>query len=62
MKTIEVLKLLKQGIIEQLPQDMLNIMESSLSDMLSKKLDSHAIATWRYCTKFYININRESAG
>lgn len=43
MKTIEELELLKQGMIEQLPQDMLNIMESSLSDMLSKKLDSHAL-------------------
>ena len=43
MKTIEELELLKQDLIKQLPQDMLNIMESSLSDMLSKKLDNHAL-------------------
>lgn len=43
MKTIEELELLKQDLIKRLPQDMLNIMESSLSDMLSKKLDNHAL-------------------
>lgn len=43
MKTIEELKVLQKDMSTQLPKDMLNIMANSLSDMLTKNLDSHAL-------------------
>ncbi|WP_294962840.1 peroxiredoxin-like family protein [uncultured Gilliamella sp.] len=43
MKTIEELKVLQKDMSTQLPKDMLNIMANSLSDMLTKNLNSHAL-------------------
>lgn len=43
MKTIEALKVLQKDMSMQLPQDMLNIMADSLSEMLTKNLDSYAL-------------------
>ncbi|OTQ80758.1 peroxiredoxin-like family protein [Gilliamella apis] len=43
MKLIEDLKTLRQDLITQLPQDVQNILDSSLADMLSGKLGSHSL-------------------
>ena len=43
MKVIEDLKILRQDLLTQLPPDVLNMLNSSLTDMLNEKLDSHAL-------------------
>ena len=43
MKVIEDLKILRQDLLAQLPPDVLNMLDNSLADMLSEKLDSHAL-------------------
>ena len=52
MKTIEELKVLQKDMSTQLPKDMLNIMANSLSDMLTKNLDSHALKKGNIATDF----------
>ena len=43
MKVIEDLKILRQDLLTQLPPDVLNMLNNSLTDMLNEKLDSHAL-------------------
>ena len=43
MKVIEDLQILRQDLLAQLPPDVLNMLDNSLADMLSEKLDSHAL-------------------
>ena len=43
MKLIEDLQRLRRDLITQLPQDVQNILDNSLADMLSEKLDSHSL-------------------
>ena len=43
MKVIEDLQILRQDLLAQLPPDVLNMLDNSLADMLSEKLESHAL-------------------
>ena len=43
MKVIEDLKILRQDLLAQLPPDVLNMLDNSLADMLSEKLESHTL-------------------
>ncbi|MBI0038639.1 AhpC/TSA family protein [Gilliamella sp. B14384H2] len=43
MKLIEDLQRLRRDLITQLPQDVQNILDNSLADMLSEKLDSDSL-------------------
>ena len=43
MKVIEDLQILRQDLLAQLPPDVLNMLNNSLTDMLNEKLDSHAL-------------------